>query len=54
MTELNTDSYPTQKGFQGQMCDLLKIGGDERILRFYWISRLIMSFHTYRQPILKG
>ena len=34
MTKVSTDSYPTEKGFQRLICEILKNGGDAREINF--------------------
>ena len=34
MTKVSTDNYPTEKGFQRQICEILKNGGDAREIIF--------------------
>ena len=34
MTKVSTDSYPTEKGFQRQICEILKNDGDAREINF--------------------
>ena len=45
MTKVSTDSYPTEKGFQRQICEILKNSGDA----IFAVFRLIEPFDILYQ-----